>query len=106
MDELVVVVATHPEEEAARSLAARLVEERLAACVQVLPGLHSTYRWAGAVETAQEVRLEIKTTASRLPELTRLYGELHPYEVPEFVVFPAPMAMPAYLSWVRESVSD
>ena len=103
MDELVVVVATHPEQGAARELARRLVEERLAACVQVLPGVHATYRWEGAVETAEEVRLEIKTTASCLPELTRLYAELHPYEVPEFVVLPAPMALPDYLAWVRES---
>ncbi len=105
MDELIVVIATHPEEEGARHLAAELVQRRLAACVQVLPGLHSTYRWEGAVQTASEVRLEIKTTAGRLPELTQVFAELHPYEVPEFVVLPSPMALPDYLAWVRESVS-
>lgn len=105
MDPVVVAVATHPDEEGAGRLAAALVEERLAACVQVLPGLRSTYRWEGAVETATEVRLEIKTTGSRVAALRERLVELHPYDVPELVVLEAAGGLPAYLDWVRESVA-
>ena len=106
MSEVVLAVATHPDLEGARELARALVEQRLAACVQVLPGLHSTYRWEGAVETAEEVRLELKTTRDRLGLLRGRFVELHPYDVPELVVLDVRDGLPAYLRWVTDSCRD
>ena len=101
--EVVVVLSTHPvlgAEDFARSL----VEKRLAACVQTLAGVRSFYRWKGQVETAEEVRLEIKTTRDRLPGILSALQEGHPYDVPEMVVVPVTGGLPSYLDWVREEV--
>jgi periplasmic divalent cation tolerance protein len=86
-------------------LGTRLVEERLAACVNVLPEMDSFFRWRGAVERDQERQVIIKTTAARLPDLERRLHELHPYELPEFLVLAVERGSEAYLRWLRTSTS-
>ena len=83
----------------------RLVEERLAACVNVLPEMESFFRWHGAVERDRERQLVIKTRAARLPELERRLHEMHPYDLPEFLVIPVAGGNEAYLRWVSGSTS-
>jgi len=95
-----VVLMTAPGLEEAGDLARQLVEERLAACVSLVPGVRSIYRWEGAVEEASEVLMVAKTSASRLPDLERRALELHPYDVPEFVVLDPARVAPAYLAWL------
>ena len=82
-----------------------LVEERLAACVNVLPAMTSIYRWDGAVQQDAEEQVVIKTTASALAALERRIGDLHAYDVPELIVVPIASGGAAYLSWIRESTS-
>jgi periplasmic divalent cation tolerance protein len=83
-----------------------LVEERLAACVNVLPAMTSVYRWEGAVQQEAEEQVVIKTTADRLARLESRLRELHPYDVPEFLVISADAGSEAYLKWVGLSTHD
>ena len=99
----VIVLSTFPADQDASTLARTLVEERLAACVNVLPPMASIYRWEGAIEQATEHQLVIKTSASRVSELKARIAELHPYEVPEVLVLPVADGAAAYLQWVYES---
>ncbi len=85
------------------SFARTLVEERLAACVNVLPPMRSTYAWKGAVESADERQVVIKTTRDRVPQLEARLKALHPYEVPEFLVLTVTDGSRDYLSWLAES---
>ena len=85
------------------TLARTLVEERLAACVNILPAMTSLYRWGGRIEKDQERQLVIKTTRHRLVALEERVRQLHPYEVPEFLVLPASGGSDAYIQWVGES---
>ncbi len=94
----VVVLCTFPDVEKARVIAALLVERRLAACVNLLPGVESIYRWEGKVERAGEVLAVIKTT--RYPELEAALKELHPYEVPEILALPVAAGLAGYLEWL------
>jgi len=91
--------STCPDADAARRIADALVEARLAACVSVLPGLQSTYRWQGAIEHAQEQLLLIKTTREAWPALQSRLRELHPYELPELLAVEA-AGLPDYLQWI------
>ena len=86
------------------ALARTLVDERLAACVNVLPAMASVYRWEGQVQTDREQQLIIKTSADQLPALQSRLHDLHPYDLPEFLVLPVSDGSKAYLEWVFESV--
>jgi periplasmic divalent cation tolerance protein len=97
--ELVLVLTTMPDDDRAAELAGTLVEERLAACVNVHGRMMSTYRWKGAVEREAERQVVIKTTRDRLSALEARLRELHPYELPEFVLL-TPGAGAAYETWV------
>ena len=101
----VVVLTTLGADADAAALARTLVEERLAACVNVLPPMTSLYRWQGTVEQEREQQLVIKTTPERVPALEARLQALHPYEVPELLVLPAAGGSAAYLEWVRKSVT-
>ena len=101
----VLLLTTMPDDDAAATLAQTLVDERLAACVNVLPPMQSTYRWQERVETAAERQLIMKTTAARLDALKARLEELHPYEVPEILVIDVASGGEAYLAWVAESTS-
>jgi periplasmic divalent cation tolerance protein len=103
MADFVIVLTTFPAEGDAEKLASQLVEERLAACVNVLPAMRSVYRWKDAVEHADERQLVIKTTMQNLTALETLIREIHPYDVPEFVVIPISQGSATYLSWLAES---
>ena len=97
------VFCSCPDPDTAQRLALTLVQERLAACVSVLPAMVSVYRWQGAVEQAQEMLLLAKTAADRVPALIERLQALHPYELPEIVAVQAAAGLPAYLDWVADS---
>jgi periplasmic divalent cation tolerance protein len=101
----VVVLTTFPADGDAEKLGTTLVEERLAACVNILPPMRSIYRWQGKVEKADERQLLIKTNARRLRALEKRIKELHPYEVPEFLAVLVDATSKDYMSWVLESTA-
>ena len=101
----VVVLTTISHGTEAQTLASILVTERLAACVNVLAEMDSTYRWKDGVESERERQIVIKTTAARVPALEARLHELHPYDVPEFVVLPIAGGSAKYLDWIRESTA-
>lgn len=104
MSAVVQVTTTLDTRDGAERLAAAIVEARLAACAQVLGPITSTYRWQGAVETASEWLVLIKTTSDALPALEARLRADHPYEVPEIIAVPVVAGLGAYLEWVRETV--
>jgi periplasmic divalent cation tolerance protein len=99
-----VVLSTCPDAGTAEAVARALVDERLAACVNLVPGVRSIYRWQDAVEQADEVLLVIKTTEAKVDALTARIAQLHPYEVPEVIAFAAEGVSDAYLAWLLGSV--
>ena len=100
MNPVRIALLTAPDAETGKRIARQLVDERLAACVNVLPGVTSIYRWQGAVEEAGEVMLVVKTVQERVPALVARVPELHPHKVPEVVVLAVESGLPAYLQWV------
>jgi periplasmic divalent cation tolerance protein len=104
MREIVVALSTLPAEFDAGPLAAALVDRGLAACVTILPGVQSVYKWDGQVERSHEQQLVIKTTRDRVAALWIVLKDAHPYDVPEFVVLSIVEGNPDYLRWVGESV--
>ena len=100
------VTTTLPDREAAHRVGGRLVEERLAACAQVVGPVSSVYRWQGEVETAAEWYCHLKTTAARVPALIARLHELHPYDTPEIIAVPVMEGDPGYLKWIEESVAQ
>ena len=99
--EVRVVLVTAPGVEQARSLARALVEARLVACANLVPGVRSIYRWEGQVQEDEEVLLVLKTRADRGEALARRIRELHPYDLPEVIELPAAGGSVDYLDWVR-----
>jgi periplasmic divalent cation tolerance protein len=99
-----IVLTTLGADADATVIARTLVEERLAACVNILPNITSVYRWQGQVEQSSEQQLVIKTTVDAIDRLEARLRQLHPYEVPEFLVIRADSASATYLAWVGESV--
>ena len=99
------VIMTIPVKQAA-TLGRTVVEERLAACANIIPSIHSIYTWKGAVEEAGEAMVFFKTTAEIEPQLTARIRQLHPYEVPEIISFEIKKneGNPDYLDWIRASV--
>lgn len=103
--EFVVVLTTLPADADAAAFARTLVEDRVAACVNVLPLMESVYRWEGAIEQEPERQLVIKTSRARVPALWDRLRERHPYDVPEFLVLPVVDGSEAYLGWVAGGTS-
>jgi periplasmic divalent cation tolerance protein len=103
-DEIVIVLTTVGADVNAGAMATSLVEEHLAACVNVLPEMTSYFRWRGVVEQAEERQLVIKTTTAQLSALEERLHEIHPYEVPEFLVVPVDAASDAYFKWMLGAV--
>ncbi len=97
-----VCFCTCPDPDSASRIADALVGERLAACVNIVPGLRSVYRWRGAIESADEVLLLIKTRRERLDALTARVRELHPHELPEVIAVEVAGGLAAYLDWIAE----
>lgn len=100
MSDALLVLTNLPDADSAHALATHLVEERLAACVNVLAPCRSVYRWQGATEDAEEVPLIAKTTSERYPALEAAIRAQHPYELPEIVAVPVVRGLPAYLDWI------
>ncbi|HEY1203614.1 MAG: divalent-cation tolerance protein CutA [Bryobacteraceae bacterium] len=105
MTDKIVVLVTCSSVEEGRKIARALVERRLAACVNVVTGIESVYRWKGAVEEASECLLLAKTTRGRFDPLQSAVRELHSYELPEVVALPIVDGVEAYLSWIETSVA-
>lgn len=101
----IVVWSNFPDEQSARAASRHLVEQRLAACVTLLPAAQSVYRWQNAIEEAAEVVLMIKTVRSRYVELEQALKTLHPYDVPEIVALPMTDGLPAYLEWIGQQTT-
>jgi len=100
-----IVLSTAGSEEEARKIAQALVERRLAACVNIVGPIYSAYRWKGAVESAAEHLLIIKTTAAAFPRVRDALRELHSYELPECVMLSVEAGSEDYLNWIEESVN-
>jgi periplasmic divalent cation tolerance protein len=105
MTEIRTVLVTAPGMEAGERLGRAMVEERRAACANVVPGVVSLYRWEGAVQRDEEALLILKTTAARVEGLRERLVALHPYDVPEVLVLPVVEGHTPYLEWVREEVA-
>ena len=105
MSERVVAFSTVGKAEDAERIARALVERRLAACVNVVPGVASFYRWKGEVCRDEEWLLVVKTRAEKLDALREALVALHPYELPELVALPIEAGHAPYLAWLDEGVS-
>jgi periplasmic divalent cation tolerance protein len=106
MSGALLALSTVGSEADGERIARALVERRLAACVNVVPGLRSVYRWRGAVENETEVLLLIKTREERFAALREALVELHPYELPELVALPVVAGHAPYLAWIDASVRE
>jgi len=97
------VWVTFPDRETARQIATKVVEEQLAACVNLVPGVESVYRWEGKVERAHEILGILKTTEALQETLRDRLVELHPHDVPEVLFVPIAGGSEAYLDWITQS---
>ena len=104
--EAILVISNLPDRESAEKLALWLVEQRLAACVNVLAPCTSAYRWQGKVETASEIPVLIKTTRERYPALESAIRAHHPYELPEIIAVSLSAGLPAYLEWLQTETTS
>ena len=100
----VLATTTTATVEDAGKIAAALVEERMAACVQIVEPITSVYRWQGNVEEEKEVLLLIKSTRDLVPRIADLLEQIHPYEVPELIATPIVGGSTAYLNWLKENL--
>jgi len=98
-----IVLTTLDDLDKAKQLGRKLVEQRLAACVNLVERVHSIYRWQGHVESADEILLIIKTSAERIPALRAAMERLHPYELPEFLILEVSGGSEAYMAWLLEA---
>ena len=105
MEEVILVITNLPDRDSAQRIAHSLIENRAAACVNILPECTSVYRWRGKVETAQEVPLLIKSTTAAYARVEELIRTLHPYELPEIIAVSVEAGLPAYLQWVHTETS-
>ncbi len=100
MEQVILVLTNLPDAHSARTMAHQLVEKKLAACVNCLPGVESVYRWQGEVVSAAEITLIIKTTQARYEQVELAIKASHPYQVPEIIAVEVSAGLPAYLNWI------
>ena len=105
MNDVLLIFCTFPSAAQARQIGTLLVERQLAACVNLIPGIESIYRWQGKVETASEVLAIFKTSAAVFPEFEKTLTELHPYEVPEIIAVQPATVAETYTAWVIGSLA-
>ena len=105
-NEVILVFCTFPDQDSARQVGTFMVETQLAACVNLIPGVESIYRWQGAVESVQEVQTVFKTTWDRLPTFEQTLLAHHPYDTPEIIAVRPEAVSERYSDWVRQSVID
>ena len=101
--DVIVVYITAPNSEDAQTLAQALVQENLAACVNIIPGIQSVYRWDNAIQTDTELLLICKSRTERFDALKKRVQALHPYDVPEIISIPVQNGSEPYLNWVRDN---
>jgi periplasmic divalent cation tolerance protein len=104
MTDFQIVLSTCPDRDQAERIADRLLEQRLAACINILPGVQSFYRWQGSIESASEVLLLIKTRSALISEVQATIASLHSYDVPEFLVLSVSGGSEGYLAWLEASL--
>lgn len=104
--EPILIITNLPDRASAMSLARKLIDERLAACVNVLADCTSVYRWQEKSETATEVPILIKTLEQNYPRLEQLVRSMHPYELPELIAVPISKGLPDYLKWIENETLD
>ncbi len=102
----VLIMNTCPDLKTARQIAENLINEKLAACVNIMPAGLSVYRWQGKVESAEENLLLIKTHEDKYPEVETMIQKLHPYELPEIIAVPITRGLPDYLSWLNMEITE
>ena len=100
----IVILCTVPDRGSGEKIAQALVEERLAACVNLVPGVVSTYRWEGAVKQEDELLLLIKTNGTRFEAVRERVMALHPYDIPEIIAIPITMGSADYLKWLSDNL--
>ena len=105
-EEALVVLSTFPDADTARRIAKTLIEERLAACVNLLPAVESIYRWKGKIETSTEVLALLKTDIGHYRTMEGRLRELHPYEAPECLALSVSEGLPLYLRWITDSLNE
>ena len=98
------VLCTCPDQPSATSIAQTLINEQLAACVNIVPGIMSVYRWQGKIEKSSELLLLIKTKQTALPRIETTIIDRHPYELPEIISIPISNGLTDYLSWITDNV--
>ena len=100
-----VILVTHPDADGARGLARNLIEGRMAACVNLIPGLTSVYRWEGEIQEDNEVLMVIKTAEHRIGPLKHKISKAHPYDNPEILILPTDGGSRKYLDWIVSETS-
>jgi periplasmic divalent cation tolerance protein len=105
-EQVLLALSTFPDAESANDIARTLVAEKFAACANIIPAVHSIYRWKGKVETAVEVIVLFKTTQDRQKAFQDKLRSLHPYELPEIIYLKIDKGWPDYLRWVAESCAS
>ena len=105
-DQILLAISTFPDAETASRIAQTLVEEKFAACANIIPAIHSIYRWKGKVESGGELIVFFKTTRDRQKAFEDKLRSLHPYELPEIIYLRIDRGSPDYLRWVGESCSS
>jgi periplasmic divalent cation tolerance protein len=98
------IFMTTKDREEARHIVERLVDERLVACANIIPGVSSIYLWKGKVERSEEASLVMKTSEEKLERLMNRVKELHSYEIPEILAVPIERGLPEYLKWLEENL--
>ena len=101
-----ILLSTCPKLEVAQEIADQLVEEKLAACVNILPQVHSTYRWQGKIEHDDECLMIVKFTAGNYQQIEQCIKSKHPYELPEIIAVPIVQGLEDYLSWLDNPESE
>ncbi|MDH5229018.1 MAG: divalent-cation tolerance protein CutA [Gammaproteobacteria bacterium] len=104
VNDYLLVLNTCPNSEVAQQIADILVSQSMAACVNIMPGLSSTYLWQGKIERASEVLLLIKTHVTKYQDLQQTLEQLHPYELPEIIAVPLARGLTPYLDWIATSI--
>ena len=102
----IMLLCTCPDRETAASLAHKILQDSLAACINILPGIESVYRWQGKVEQDTEVLMLIKSLSRAADELERIITQNHPYELPEIITVPIDAGSNDYLQWITNNVSN
>jgi periplasmic divalent cation tolerance protein len=106
MNEIRLILCTFPDAASARQIGTVLIEKQLAACVNLIPGVESVYRWQGKVESAAEVLAVFKTSAAVFPDFERELAKLHPYEVPEIIALEPTAVAEKYAAWLLGSLRN